>query len=132
MNRGAYDFLTKPLEINELEITVKNTLTHLQQARDHAGLVQEKEAAKAESEAKSSFLAGMSHEIRTPLNAIIGMTDLLVETNLDDTQKNYVRILDSAGEALLDLINDILDLSKIEAGHMELEIVINLLHSRRH
>ncbi len=128
MNRGAHDFLTKPLEINELEITVKNTLAHLQQARDNVGLIQEKEAAKAESEAKSSFLAGMSHEIRTPLNAILGMTDLLVETNLDNTQKNYVKILDSAGEALLDLINDILDLSKIEAGRIELETISFDIH----
>ena len=75
------------------------------------------------SKAKSAFLASMSHEIRTPMNAIIGMADLLQETSLSQDQNEYVHRLHQAANSLLSLINDILDLSKIEAGHMELETV---------
>ncbi len=71
--------------------------------------------------AKSDFLARMSHEIRTPMNAIIGMAELLWETSLVSEQREYVRIFRKAGSQLLDLINDILDLSKVESGHLVLE-----------
>jgi len=81
------------------------------------------QAAQAANEAKSQFLANMSHDIRTPLNAIVGMADLLWETELTAEQRDYLRIFRSAGGTLLDLINDILDVSKIEEGKIELESV---------
>ena len=89
--------------------------------RVEAELQQAKAAAESASRTKSDFLASMSHEIRTPMNAIMGIADLLAKTSLSPEQDKYVQIFRRAGDNLLNLINDILDLSKVEASQLELE-----------
>ena len=89
--------------------------------RVEAELQQAKAAAESASRTKSDFLASMSHEIRTPMNAIMGIADLLAKTALSPEQDKYVQIFRRAGDNLLNLINDILDLSKVEASQLELE-----------
>ncbi len=96
--------------------------------RFEAELINAKLEADGANQSKSAFLASMSHEIRTPLNAILGMADLLGEADLPADQRKYVDVLKGSGSSLLNLINDILDLSKVEAGQLEIEAIEFELH----
>ncbi|MDI6401504.1 PAS domain S-box protein [Balneolaceae bacterium ANBcel3] len=94
-----------------------------EQKASEVALIKAKEKAERANKAKSEFLANMSHEIRTPLNGIIGFTDLLTNTPLNSVQMEYAEYVNTAGHSLLSIINDILDLSKIEAQKLELDII---------
>lgn len=105
-----------------VDITEKKSLAE-NLAKKNTELLSTAAKAKAATYAKSVFLANMSHEIRTPLNSIIGITDTLAETPLDETQSSFVEILQRANNQLMTIINDILDLSKVEAGEIELKLL---------
>jgi len=117
-NIGGVDYITKPFQFEEVLARVENQLSI---RRLQKQLTQQKEAAEKAAQAKSDFLAMMSHEIRTPLNGVLGMTQLLAETELTREQQKFLKIIEMSGETLLAVINDILDFSKIESGQLELE-----------
>jgi PAS domain S-box-containing protein len=109
-------------DVNQLSLFMQGFWNIIQRKRTEEALRQAKEDAELAMRSKSEFLANMSHEIRTPINAVIGMSDLLKRTPLTDQQKRYIERMGSASRLLLQIINDILDLSKMEAGRLRLDL----------
>jgi signal transduction histidine kinase len=122
MNRGAFDFVTKPIDMVDLKATISKTRDDIARVRE---IERRRQAAESARSNLSHFLANMSHELRTPLNSIIGLTDMLVGNaarfGTEKALEPLRRVL-GGSRHLLALINDILDLSKIEAGRMELNL----------
>lgn len=117
INSGATDYLTKPFHPSEL---MARLAAAAERNRLSSELMLARRAAESASQSKSTFLSTMSHEIRTPMNVIIGLSHLCLQTRLDKTQNSYVEKIHHAAKSLLDIINDVLDFSRIEAGKLEL------------
>jgi len=132
INMGVSNFILKPIEIHRFKKVILNMIEnvldqkklqnyHLKMEEVNVALGKAKEIAEHASEQKSMFLANMSHEIRTPLNAITGFISLLNKEELDPKKLKYLQVIKNASDSLLHIINDILDISKIETGMMEIE-----------
>jgi signal transduction histidine kinase len=133
INTGRiYRYITKPWQEQELKMTIDLALESLDLKLHNAELQKEiigNELAIQSAKFKDQFLANMSHEIRTPMNAIVGMTRLMLKRNQDEDNLKYLSAIQQAGNNLLVIVNDILDVSKIEAGKMEIEqIPFSLKH----
>jgi len=144
---GGVDYVTKPFNMSEIiaranvhlklkvtqEECVKTNIRLFKEIGERQKLEEDlrkaKEIAEDSTRTKSEFLASMSHEIRTPMNGIIATASLLKSTNLDETQRDYLEIIDFSANNLLTIINDILDISKIEAGQITLESIDFNLHN---
>ena len=127
---NGFPILNEEREITEVVISFVE-ITELKKLEIE--LTNAKEKAELANKSKSSFLTNMSHEIRTPLNGIVGFTDLLMKTNLDQNQTVYMNMVNESAIILIDIINDILDFSKIESGKLELNIEeVNLLELSQH